>query len=145
MGSLILRIVQYFTCIVRKGCFAESMCVIPWNRRAAVKIYCRVHPEKACYVHIGNVLIFLKTKVLLLNNVLTTSKNTKFDKYISIRYVLFIIDKFWEHIIWSLCCLWFQRCLDAKKKMCQEFRINLIKNQRTKCLLYFCSHSTSSK
>ena len=143
MGSLILRIVQYFTCIVRKGCFAESMCVIPWNRRAAVKIYCRVHPEKACYVHIGNVLIFLKTKVLLLNNVLTTSKNTKFEKYISIRYII-IIDKFWEPIIWSLCCLWFQRCLDAKK-MCQEFRINLIKNQRTKCLLYFCSHSTSSK
>ena len=121
MGSLILRIVQYFTCIVRKGCFAESMCVIPWNRRAAVKIYCRVHPEKACYVHVGNVLIFLKTKVLLLNN-------TKFEKYIS------IIDKFWEHIIWSLCCLWFQRCLDAKK-MCQEFRINLIKGQNA-CYIF---------
>ena len=132
MGSLILRIVQYFTCIVRKGCFAESMCVIPWNRRAAVKIYCRVHPEKACYVHVGNVLIFLKTKVLLMNN-------TKFEKYISIRYVLFIIDKFWEHFM--LLCLWFQRCLDAKKNL----SINLIKNQRAKCLLYFCSHSTSSK
>ena len=125
MGSLILRIVQYFTCIVRKGCFAESMCVIPWNRRAAVKIYCRVHPEKACYVHIGNVLIFLKTKVLLLNN-------TKFEKYIS------IIDKFWEHIIWSLCCLWFQRCLDAKK-MCQEFRINLIKVQNA-CYIFVAIH-----
>ena len=115
MGSLTLkRIVQYFTCIVRKGCFAESMCVIPWNRRAAVKIYCRVHPEKACYVHIGNVLIFLKTKVLLLNN-------TKFEKYIS------IIDKFWEHIIWSLCCLWYQRCLDAKKKCAKNFVLTLSK------------------
>ena len=142
MGSLILRIVQYFTCIVRKGCFAESMCVIPWNRRAAVKIYCRVHPEKACYVHIGNVLIFLKTKVLLLNNVLTLVKIPNLRNIYQLG--MFIIDKFWEPIIWSLCCLWFQRCLDAKK-MCQEFRINLIKNQRTKCLLYFCSHSTSSK
>ena len=53
------------------------MCDTLKQTRAAVKIYCRVHPEKACYVHIGNVLIFLKTKVLLLNNVLTLVKIPK--------------------------------------------------------------------